>query len=81
VFENVERYTCNEKMPDDQVTLRKAMLLPKAATKATPEQRYLHTRLKVIEEPVDEDDEIQLYFRPKRPNKEGRHRRPQTLEV
>lgn len=78
VFENVERYTCNEKMPDDQEILRK-VLLPTMVARI-PAHRGLHERLKVIEEP-DDDDEIQLYFRPKRISKKERSRLRERVEV
>lgn len=78
VFENVERYACNEKMPDDQEILRK-VLLPTMVAK-NPVHRGLHERLKVIEEP-DNDDEIQLYFRPKRISRKERSRLRERVEV
>ena len=60
VFENVESYACNEKMPDDRKMLTSSM------PAVTPEQenhRGVASRIQHVYEP---EDEIQLYFRPKK---------------
>eukprot|EP00429_Kryptoperidinium_foliaceum_P001561 CAMPEP_0176005936 /NCGR_PEP_ID=MMETSP0120_2-20121206/2463_1 /TAXON_ID=160619 /ORGANISM="Kryptoperidinium foliaceum, Strain CCMP 1326" /LENGTH=149 /DNA_ID=CAMNT_0017338659 /DNA_START=241 /DNA_END=690 /DNA_ORIENTATION=- len=58
VFENVERYACNETMPDDKTSMKSiAPATGQASQRSNPEH---------VDEP---EDEIQLYFRPKRGTK------------
>jgi hypothetical protein len=68
VFEHAETYTCNEDMPDDRKSLRCAG----PTTNVTPHReetyRGINSRIQHVYEP---EDEIQLYFRPKR----GKRRR------
>lgn len=65
VFENVESYTCNEGTPDDWKSSRS---VAPAETPDSQGYRGIQSRIQHVYEP---EDEIQLYFRPKR----GKRRR------
>jgi hypothetical protein len=65
LFEHVESYTCNEDMPDDRKTVRSAV---PTVTPDRENDRGINSRIQHV---YEQEDEIQLYFRPKR----GKRRR------